>query len=1090
MNTKTLFITIMLVFSFLSISTAQILGFYGPDTSQYRRLFIDTDPPTGSMRPINSSSPLGWGGEGQYRFRDVYQWSLPDSVFPVNSIIDTVEIIGAVTTVLGDSVGFYDIGVDLINPDGNTVWNNFNSTRYLSTQAIINSAFDAVFTAGSSFCAAVQNALSQQKFIMGVKGCEWCSPSRTIYHGSVKIRIVFTRPSVSTIVNQLSSTSQNVDSIGHWENGSFHRYPVPQPFTFGVGTNEVLQSAQKLINGEKYNNWNGIADVTNHHVFLINSSTTTLNAYLQPATSGIVIKNDLLEMPGTGGGTVNFQDPWLVDQTDSAFYQAPYGFRNLGMNAPFKSETSPFTITTGSKYKGVFLNQSYYSNQQHPYYSLQASLNQTVGGYPAAFIGWISSGANITNPYNTTTPVVFNNASDVVTALYKMSLKSMTAYAFGSNSQSSNSQQKFVDDGNGSLTLAYESAGTPYYTYSQNSGSTWNNEQLFEPGVISNFNTIIRSPSLFIEPYSGYAAAVWERVDQSGSTWTHSLKYNRLNVPLNPLVISGFNTSADQPATPAAVSNTPDNFIFTAWRDAASINYALGRSRYGDWDYLSVGNVASSSTAVNPAVACNTASQTVDTVCAAWEEPGSGGGILWKRGTFNQGTTTISWSGPYSVFTNSGSAVYSKPAILYAPGTSSYAALYVACEYTNGTQSGVKIYSLTPRSFSYNWTQQFLVSCPGGTASGISLRADGADLTLTWYVSGVGLVGARYINGSWSDQYVINSYAVGRGVLLNSPNPGSSNRKYMSISGPAAPYTISPNPIAMPDPSAPAAPALSSPANNATLTTNGVTVSWVCSYPATGYKLQYATNSSFTDSTNVNTASNSSNLSLLDGTYYWRVQPSGGNGIGSWSAAWQFTVSLSQNVGLSVFRSKNPDLGGVYHPTLQWSGGTSPFTIWKSDDTPDALHAIVGNWSSNTFTDNTVPMSNYDNTGIMEYYKVTWNGGKSNVGGIQSGVVGMDKAVIAKPKYTSVATNYPNPFNPSTTFEYQLSTPGYVNMTLFNSLGQEVKKLVDEQKNEGYYNVRWDASSQSSGIYFVRVRITDNSGKAIYQDLKKVLLVK
>ncbi len=65
--------------------------------------------------------------------------------------------------------------------------------------------------------------------------------------------------------------------------------------------------------------------------------------------------------------------------------------------------------------------------------------------------------------------------------------------------------------------------------------------------------------------------------------------------------------------------------------------------------------------------------------------------------------------------------------------------------------------------------------------------------------------------------------------------------------------------------------------------------------------------------------------------------------------------------------------------------------------------------------------------------------------------------------------NYPNPFNPSTTIRYEMSIQGHVLLRVYDELGQEVVTLVNENQSAGIHNVTWDASGQSSGIYFCRL---------------------
>ncbi len=70
------------------------------------------------------------------------------------------------------------------------------------------------------------------------------------------------------------------------------------------------------------------------------------------------------------------------------------------------------------------------------------------------------------------------------------------------------------------------------------------------------------------------------------------------------------------------------------------------------------------------------------------------------------------------------------------------------------------------------------------------------------------------------------------------------------------------------------------------------------------------------------------------------------------------------------------------------------------------------------------------------------------------------------PTHFSLTQNYPNPFNPTTTITYSVPVRGYVQIAVYNVLGQEVTQLVSGDKSPGQYNVTLDAASLSSGIYF------------------------
>ena len=71
----------------------------------------------------------------------------------------------------------------------------------------------------------------------------------------------------------------------------------------------------------------------------------------------------------------------------------------------------------------------------------------------------------------------------------------------------------------------------------------------------------------------------------------------------------------------------------------------------------------------------------------------------------------------------------------------------------------------------------------------------------------------------------------------------------------------------------------------------------------------------------------------------------------------------------------------------------------------------------------------------------------------------------ALPDKFDLLQNYPNPFNPSTKIKYSVPEETHINLTVYNILGQEVVKLKNEVQKPGYYEVTFDASSLSSGIY-------------------------
>ncbi len=92
------------------------------------------------------------------------------------------------------------------------------------------------------------------------------------------------------------------------------------------------------------------------------------------------------------------------------------------------------------------------------------------------------------------------------------------------------------------------------------------------------------------------------------------------------------------------------------------------------------------------------------------------------------------------------------------------------------------------------------------------------------------------------------------------------------------------------------------------------------------------------------------------------------------------------------------------------------------------------------------------------------------------------------PESFTLYQNYPNPFNPSTKIKYAVNTrnanQAFVNLTVFNSLGQTVEVLVNEVKQNGVYEVDFNGGGLASGVYFYRLTVNGN-----FQS-KKMLLLK
>jgi len=98
--------------------------------------------------------------------------------------------------------------------------------------------------------------------------------------------------------------------------------------------------------------------------------------------------------------------------------------------------------------------------------------------------------------------------------------------------------------------------------------------------------------------------------------------------------------------------------------------------------------------------------------------------------------------------------------------------------------------------------------------------------------------------------------------------------------------------------------------------------------------------------------------------------------------------------------------------------------------------------------------------------------------------LGIDYQNGSGPAIFSLSQNYPNPFNARTTIEYGLPEAGHVKIEVYDLLGRRVATLLDEIKQAGYHQEAWDASDNSSGVYFYRLEMGD------FSETKRMILIK
>ena len=88
------------------------------------------------------------------------------------------------------------------------------------------------------------------------------------------------------------------------------------------------------------------------------------------------------------------------------------------------------------------------------------------------------------------------------------------------------------------------------------------------------------------------------------------------------------------------------------------------------------------------------------------------------------------------------------------------------------------------------------------------------------------------------------------------------------------------------------------------------------------------------------------------------------------------------------------------------------------------------------------------------------------------------------PAHFTLEQNFPNPFNPTTTIIFDIQKTSDTKLIVYDALGREIATLVNEELKAGSYQVDWNATGYSSGMYFYKL-ITDD-----YVDVKKMIFMK
>jgi hypothetical protein len=137
---------------------------------------------------------------------------------------------------------------------------------------------------------------------------------------------------------------------------------------------------------------------------------------------------------------------------------------------------------------------------------------------------------------------------------------------------------------------------------------------------------------------------------------------------------------------------------------------------------------------------------------------------------------------------------------------------------------------------------------------------------------------------------------------------------------------------------------------------------------------------------------------------------------------------------------------------------------------------------------------------VIDSIKVEWPSGTTQFfTGIQvnqviridetAGIIGIIKTGNSVPERFTLYQNYPNPFNPETILRFEVPASSMVKLIIYDILGRQIQTLVNEELSAGTFEVRWDGSTHSSGVYYYRLTVSGRQ-HSDYYETKKMILVR
>jgi hypothetical protein len=289
----------------------------------------------------------------------------------------------------------------------------------------------------------------------------------------------------------------------------------------------------------------------------------------------------------------------------------------------------------------------------------------------------------------------------------------------------------------------------------------------------------------------------------------------------------------------------------------------------------------------------------------------------------------------------------------------------------------------------------------------------------------------------------------------------------------------------------PASPNLIFPNNGDTGISANQLFDWSDVSGVTGYRCQISSDSGFAniliDSANIAQSVFTPAYGKLNSNtdYFWRTNASNNSGQGFWSVIWKFTSSAKVPI---LIAPVNGDTGLTGRPLFDWQDFSQAVSYRIQVSISQSFTSFAINYGGISQSQYLSPVNLNQNT--IYYWRVnaSYSTGISywsNIGNFRTSVIAnLEEINTIIPAENKLFDNYPNPFNPVTSFKFDISQQSIVRLYIYDILGNEINVLVNTELKPGTYRLGWSGINLASGLYFYRL-IAGN-----YIETKKMLLVK